>query len=67
MANRIVPGFGLTSGTDNGNGKILPGTALITEKPAAAPAGGRIMSSLANHGGLAGLGGIAGKGGGLAA
>ena len=32
-----------------------------------APAGGgRIMSSLANHGGLAGYGGIAGKGGGLA-
>ncbi len=33
----------------------------------AAPPGGRIMSSLARHGGLAGYGGIAGKGGGLAA
>ena len=31
-----------------------------------AAASGRIMSSLANHGGLAGLGGLAGKGGGLA-
>jgi len=29
-------------------------------------AAGRIMSSLANHGGLAGMGGIAGQGGGLA-
>ena len=34
---------------------------------AAAPGGGRIMSSLARHGGLAGPGGIAGQGGGLAA
>ncbi len=33
----------------------------------AAPAGGRIMSSLAYRGGLAGEGGIAGQGGGLAA
>ena len=32
----------------------------------AAPAAGRIMSSLAHDGGLAGPGGIAGKGGGLA-
>ncbi len=32
-----------------------------------AAVGGRIMSSLAYHGGLAGRGGIAGKGGGLAA
>lgn len=31
-----------------------------------AAGGGRIMSSLANHGGLAGMGGIAGQGGGLA-
>lgn len=35
--------------------------------PAAAAGGGRIMSSLARHGGLAGIGGIAGPGGGLAA
>jgi len=40
-------------------------TATISLKPAVA--GGRIMSSLANHGGLAGHGGIAGIGGGLAA
>lgn len=33
----------------------------------AAPAGGRIMSSIAGSGGLAGMGGIAGAGGGLAA
>jgi hypothetical protein len=33
---------------------------------AAVSVGGRIMSSLINHGGLAGLGGIAGRGGGLA-
>lgn len=34
--------------------------------PVAAAAGGRIMNSLTNHGGLAGKGGIAGAGGGLA-
>lgn len=34
---------------------------------AAAAGGGRIMSSLARYGGLAGLGGLAGQGGGLAA
>jgi len=39
----------------------------VTVAPAAAPAGGRIMSSLTQHGGLAGKGGIAGVGGGLAA
>ena len=33
---------------------------------AAAAAAGRIMSSLTNHGGLAGMGGLAGTGGGLA-
>lgn len=33
---------------------------------AAAPGGGRIMSSIAGAGGLAGMGGIAGQGGGLA-
>ena len=36
------------------------------EKADAAGGSGRIMSSLANRGGLAGVGGIAGKGGGLA-
>ncbi len=37
------------------------------ERIVAGGGGGRIMSSLANHGGLAGFGGIAGQGGGLAA
>ena len=36
------------------------------EDQAVAPAGGRIMASLAGSGGLAGMGGIAGAGGGLA-
>ena len=40
---------------------------LIFPVVAAPPAGGRIMFSLANSGGLAGKGGIAGQGGGLAA
>ena len=40
--------------------------ALVKGSPTAAPAGGRIMSSLANFGGLAGKGGIAGASGGLA-
>lgn len=40
---------------------------LAAEIAAAVAAGGRIMSSLAHHGGLAGMGGIAGAGGGLAA
>lgn len=39
---------------------------VAIELNAAAVAGGRIMSSLAHYGGLAGMGGIAGKGGGLA-
>lgn len=41
----------------------------LIQRPVGAPvavAGGRIMSSLVNGGGLAGYGGIAGKGGGLA-
>ncbi len=37
----------------------------IIDSPAV-PVTGRVMSSLASHGGLAGMGGIAGKGGGLA-
>ena len=37
------------------------------QREEAVAAGGRIMGSLAGHGGLAGTGGIAGKGGGLAA
>ena len=42
-------------------------TVRVFVEPPAAPVGGRIMSSLAHHGGLAGMGGIAGQGGGLAA
>ncbi len=53
----------------------IPATSLVTSASAvvAIPTfiinivGGRIMSSLVGHGGLAGAGGIAGKGGGLAA
>lgn len=57
------------------NGRLVDveftGTRLISGvwvrgQSAPAPASGRIMSSLANHGGLAGKGGIVGKGGGLA-
>jgi len=39
---------------------------MVTFKKDAGGGGGRIMSSLAGHGGLAGIGGIAGQGGGLA-
>jgi len=42
------------------------GIVALGEIEAAAVVGGRIMSSLARHGGLAGHGGIAGQGGGLA-
>jgi len=57
------------------NGKIYEETGertvivkgqIFEETVAAAAATGRVMSSMANHGGLAGKGGIAGKGGGLA-
>lgn len=41
-------------------------TGIISGAAAAPPVGGRIMSSLTKHGGLAGKGGIAGIGGGLA-
>lgn len=44
----------------------LVGGKRIKETITTAPAGGRIMSSMAGHGGLAGMGGIAGQGGGLA-
>ena len=43
---------------------FYPALPFITTLPAAVS--GRIMSSLANSGGLAGMGGIAGVGGGLA-
>jgi len=56
------------------NGRIYKETATrvvtvgggIFKETIAAASGGRIMSSLASHGGLAGKGGIAGKSGGLA-
>jgi len=43
-----------------------PHNQVIRFPSVAAPVSGRIMSSLTNHGGLAGMGGLAGKGGGLA-
>jgi len=46
--------------------RIIRPTAQIISFPTAAAPAGRIMSSLANHGGLAGKGGLAGQGGGLA-
>ncbi len=39
---------------------------VMSEQDIVVTSSGRIMSSLANHGGLAGIGGIAGNGGGLA-
>lgn len=45
---------------------LKPKTPAMYFTAAGAPPAGRIMSSLANNGGLAGLGGIAGPGGGLA-
>jgi len=49
---------------------LTTGAGAITATPTfdiTAAAAGRIMSSMAGHGGLAGMGGIAGQGGGLAA
>lgn len=45
---------------------FVEGVQLTEDQASAPPAGGRIMSSLTHHGGLAGVGGIAGDGGGLA-
>lgn len=61
-----APGF--RQDTEKGATYVTPYaiTVFWQEQPAAAPAGGRIMSSLARDGGLAGRGGIAGIGGGLA-
>ena len=55
----IIPTAALTTGA----GAL---TATPTFTIDVVSAGGRIMSSLANNGGLAGMGGLAGKGGGLA-
>lgn len=64
MARAIITpdGVFIEDGTD---AFILP-SGVFAEDQAAAPAGGRVMSSLAASGGLAGHGGIAGQGGGLA-
>ncbi len=68
----LVSSYSLATGTDidddfGANDLTATGT-LSTEAdpPLLDPATGRIMSSLARHGGLAGVGGIAGYGGGLA-
>ena len=50
----------------NTHALLKPLTLPTYFTPADAPPAGRIMSSLAKNGGLAGLGGIAGPGGGLA-
>ena len=63
----IDPATGAQILEDGSEQWIDPATgAQIIEDQAAAPAGGRVMSSLAGAGGLAGSGGIAGEGGGLA-
>lgn len=46
---------------DNGTSAVIVNKNIVIQD-----GGGRIMSSLVNHGGLAGRGGIAGIGGGLA-
>ena len=75
---RIQQGFGVADNGLQALGWVLLDDKLTTTEAAsvrAAPwgafreagvGGGRIMSSLAGHGGLAGKGGIAGTGGGLA-
>lgn len=45
---------------------MMPFGSVISEQDISVAASGRIMSSLANSGGLAGAGGIAGIAGGLA-
>jgi len=64
MADYFLPGYGVVIETTEAD-YFLPGYGVLIEIEAAA-AGGRIMSSLTRHGGLAGSGGIAGHGGGLA-
>lgn len=67
----FIPGFdmlfqGGMIDEDGAEEYFVPGVGMINEDQAIAPVGGRVMSSLASHGGLAGQGGIAGIGGGLA-
>ncbi len=61
----IIPGSGIVNDTEEGFEVIIPGFGIYNEQ-AAAPVGGRIMSSIVASGGLVGQGGIAGQGGGLA-
>ena len=63
--NFTVPGLGDYTDTATGTDQTLASVGDYSEQPAPV-VGGRIMSSLTNHGGLAGYGGIAGQGGGLA-
>ena len=63
MAKGVV-GFRVIKETEAGKGAIA--NLAFKDTTAVAPTGGRIMSSMAGHGGLAGKGGIAGTGGGLA-
>ena len=65
MTDYIIPGASFYS--DNGEDQILPGGSFFSPPAVVVPPEeGRIMSSLAKEGGLAGMGGLAGKGGGLA-
>lgn len=52
--------------SETGTRQEILATVYLNETVAVAAAGGRVMSKLANYGGLAGKGGIAGKSGGLA-
>jgi len=66
MARQIViQGFGRVTEEEEKD-VVVQGFGRVHFDQAAAPAGGRIMSSLAASGGLAYKGGIAGAGGGLA-
>lgn len=69
----VAGGWGvreLNAGSENPGAYVLSASdqwcAVTLAIPPVAAGGGRIMSSLARHGGLAGQGGIAGQGGGLA-
>ena len=64
MARKVIVNGKIYLETDTR--KVTVGGGIYKETVSAPPVGGRIMSSLAGHGGLAGKGGIAGQGGGLA-
>ncbi len=65
MARQWMTPEGFVIDEDGTDDYMLPVSFVINESQAPVAAG-RIMSSLAAHGGLAGMGGIAGQGGGLA-